>query len=494
MQSRIRWLFFFIAMLSIVSMAARVPLDSDMWWHIKAGETSLYDSKPLLTDTFSYTRAGSEWINHSWLSQIILFLLFDKLKFYGLTLYVVTLSVIPFALLFFLMDTHPFFKALFVIIGGAIVSPIWSPRPQLFTLLLLSLLIFLVSRFRKGQLKHLWGVPILFAVWGNLHGGYFTGILYLLFLFIGIIYERIIGDQPEPDIRRRDRHLLLVSAISIPALLINPNGLNILKIPFSTVGVNILRDFIDEWASPDFHQPLQLIFLLFFLAFVFLLATQKTRLSAEKILPVIGFAVLAFYAKRNIAPLIIVLLPEFACAFNTWFKSIGLPAQFSSLVEPAQYSLRMRDELPLIMRFTNYILVFLFGLVAAGKIVYVSYPTVVNSYLEQQTPLNAYQEAAKLPNNGNMLNEYGWGGYQVMAYPELPVFVDGRTDLFGDEVIGEWMQLMRAEGDYQDLLDQYDINTVLVKKDRALVRALQDAGWKTEYTDQMAAVLSRDGN
>ena len=31
-----------------------------------------------------------------------------------------------------------------------------------------------------------------------------------------------------------------------------------------------------------------------------------------------------------------------------------------------------------------------------------------------------------------MFNSYNWGGYLMFALPDMPVFVDGRTDLYGD--------------------------------------------------------------
>ena len=494
MQSRMRWLFFWIAILSVVLMAARVPLDTDMWWHIKAGEISLANHQPLMTDVFSYTRSGISWINHSWLAEIILALLYNGLGYYGLTLFVVVLAVIPFILLYFMMEGHPFLKAIFVIIGAALVSPVWSPRPQLFTLVGLAILVFMIDRYRKGRIKRLWAVPVLFAIWGNLHGGYFTGLLYLFFLLIGILYERLLHGKPEDDILLQNRHILLVTGISIPALLVNANGFNILKIPFSTVGVDILRNFIDEWASPDFHQPLLLIFLVVFLAFMFLLAANKEKFSADQLVPMFGFAVLAFYAKRNIAPFMIVMLPLFSHAFIIWLKETGLPPMFTGLIEPAQYNWSMRDDVPLFMKLTNGVLVFLFACVVAGKFVYVSYPAVVEAYLGQQIPVQAYSEAEQLPRSGHLLNEYGWGGYQLMMYPDMPVFVDGRTDLFGDEIIGQWMALIRAEGDYAVVLDRYDIDAVLLQPQRPLVRVLEDEGWHIKYQDNLAVLLSRPVN
>ena len=62
--------------LLIFIMAARTPVDSDLFWHLRAGENTFQQMAPTLVDDFSFTREGSNWVNHSWLSQVFLYFLF----------------------------------------------------------------------------------------------------------------------------------------------------------------------------------------------------------------------------------------------------------------------------------------------------------------------------------------------------------------------------------------------------------------------------------
>ena len=489
MQSRLRWLFFFITMLSIMLMAARVPLDTDMWWHVKAGQVSIENGAPLLHDTFSYTRNGMDWVNHSWLAEVILAFLYQRFGYYGLTLFVVLLSLATFSILYFLIEGHAFIKAILVILSGTFVSTVWSPRPQLFTLFFLSLLVFFVTRYFQGKIKHLWGVPFLFMLWGNLHGGYFTGILFLLMMLLGIFYDFFFITKEVSYTGAMAKHLLFVTVLSIPALLLNPNGFDILKIPFSTVGVDILRNFIDEWSSPDFHQPLQMGFLLLLFLFIFFINSTKEKFSARELFPVLGFGILAFYAKRNIAPFVLVMMPLFATVLNNWLETLRFSGFFADLMVPSVYDIRMKDDLPLVMRIINLFFVFVMGIIAAGKLVYVSYPSVVDTYLSQSTPVEAYEIYASMNTDGNLLNEYAWGGYQIAHYENMPVFVDGRTDLFGDEIIGQWISLVRASDGYAVLLNQYDIRAVLLQNDRPLLTSLIEQGWQEIYRDTKGVLL-----
>ncbi len=75
--------------------------------------------------------------------------------------------------------------------------------------------------------------------------------------------------------------------------------------------------------------------------------------------------------------------------------------------------------------------------------------------------------------------------------PEYPVFVDGRTDLFGDEIIGEWMSLMGADEGWEQKLDAWEINLVLVEPDRPLVKELQAKGWNLLYSDPGSVIYGR---
>lgn len=64
-----------VVFLLIFAMAARTPLDSDMWWHLRAG-SEILDGRWLSSDIFTFTRAGEHWTNAMWLSQVSMALVF----------------------------------------------------------------------------------------------------------------------------------------------------------------------------------------------------------------------------------------------------------------------------------------------------------------------------------------------------------------------------------------------------------------------------------
>ena len=44
-----------------------------------------------------------------------------------------------------------------------------------------------------------------------------------------------------------------------------------------------------------------------------------------------------------------------------------------------------------------------------------------------------------------LFNNYEWGGFLAWYLPEYPVSIDGRTDMYGDEVMVRYFKVMNAE-------------------------------------------------
>jgi hypothetical protein len=96
---------------------------------------------------------------------------------------------------------------------------------------------------------------------------------------------------------------------------------------------------------------------------------------------------------------------------------------------------------------------------------------------------------------GPMFNSYNWGGYLMFALPDYPVFVDGRTDLYGDTFLtDDYLKPATGDPSWRDVFQRYGINMVVVEKDSGLARALRnEPGWKLDYEDKMAAIFTRGG-
>lgn len=114
--------------------------------------------------------------------------------------------------------------------------------------------------------------------------------------------------------------------------------------------------------------------------------------------------------------------------------------------------------------------------------------------LEKESLIPSKDSIAWIQENqpaGNMLNSYNWGGYLQWALPETPVFVDGRTDLYGNEIVMQWYAVTIVAEGWQDVLDEWNIQWIILEKDWPAVQALPLAGWQVSYQDDTTTILER---
>ena len=238
--------------LLVFILLTRTPQDADMWWHLRAGQVMWQSKTILLHDVFSYTRAGQPWVNAFWISEIIFYLLFRSGGFFSLTLLVALSGAATFYLLFRSMQGNKFIDAFTIILAALTAAPIWSPRPQIFSFLILGFLDGWLNRLQENRKGSLWILIPVFAVWANIHGGWIWGFLLLVAYVVGTALNNLGRENRSASSNWRLPIQLLVWSLAAGlAVGLNPNGISIWRLPFDTASVSMQ---IQEWASPDFHQ------------------------------------------------------------------------------------------------------------------------------------------------------------------------------------------------------------------------------------------------
>ncbi|MCC6148288.1 MAG: hypothetical protein IT308_12065 [Anaerolineaceae bacterium] len=497
MRSSAERLFLVILFLLVFLMAARMPIDTDMWWHLRAGEATWQGGSPLLADPFSFTHPGEEWVNHSWLGQVLLYGAFRVLGYWGVSLLVALAAACSLTLLFLRGVSPAPFRAFLIIFGGIAMSPVWSPRPQVFSLLFLAITIIVLEIYQERGWRRMWLLPLLFMLWSNIHAGYSLGLIYLGCVVFGETLDQLLlGRERKAGSWAQILRLCGWTTICGLVVLFNPNGINVWLVQFNTVGVGALQQFVVEWASPDFHDLMQQPFLWILLLTIFSLGMSVVRPEGKLVVAVIIFAGLALMARRHIGPFVIVVLPAlerygWPLARTFWerleeiraFKKMpSLKDRESTLSQPET----MRGA-----KVINLLIVSLLAASAIIKLYIVAFPAYVNTTLKEYFPVDAVEILLESPLGGNLLNEYNWGGYLIWHSRNTPVFIDGRTDLYGDETIGEWADLIQAQGDWSKQLERYKINFVLLKPERLLAAHLGENGWRQLYADEQAVLFAR---
>lgn len=469
-----------VVLVLICIMAARTPLDSDLWWHLRAGEMSWTAKQPLRIDMTSYTRDGAGWINHSWLTQVILYLAYAVAGYLGLTLVVVVVVGLSMWFVWLCMEGRAILRAFLLIFGGVVASVVWSARPQIFSLVLMGCCGWILYRYKWRQKNALWALPLVFILWSNLHAGYPLGLMLIGLMVVGEILNHFVGNNEFPLLSYRAIIRLVVwGLVSTVALLVNPNFVETWFIPFKTVGVEALGGLVSEWQSPDFHQAFQQPFLLLLFG-VFIVLALSRRVDVTDLLSVSWFAALALVARRNFAPFALVAVPVLSRYLWRLIQNWHQPSwQF--------------DRAAKSYRYVNLAFVALLCFAAIVKLYAVSYPPLVEAYQRQLYPVGAVEWLAKEHPVGRLFNEYNWGGYLSWVLRDYPIFIDGRTDLYGDVIIRQWVEVISAGENWENLLDEWQIRLLLLSPERPLARVLEyHPEWQVGYRDSLCVVYVRN--
>jgi hypothetical protein len=470
--------------------AARTPVDTDLWWHLRAGEATWTEGQPLLHDPFSFTRLGQLWINHSWLSQVGMFLLFEWGGYLALGTAVALLAAGMMALVYFQQEGPALLRAFLLILGSAAAAVVWTPRPQTVSLFLFALTGYVLYLYKWRQRDMVWLLVPLFVVWSNLHGGYPLGLMAIGAVIVGEGLNHAVGNRgPEVLHWRQVRKLVLIGLLCAAAVAINPNGIGTWLIPFQTVGVTVLQNFVNEWASPDFHEFAQQPLLWLMFALLGAVGLSGRRIDGSDLAAVIVFGMLAFIARRNFGPFALVAVP--VLSRHLWVVIQHLRARVKAPAGDQEGEQKDTARVSRWKKVVNLTLVAFLALIGFGKLYFVTHPAFVEAHLRTTYPAEAVAWMQAQGLDGNLFSEYGWGGYLVWNLRTNPVFVDGRTDLFGDEIVGEWITVVQAGEGWAAILEQRQVDLVLLDPARPVTSLLSENGWEELYWDGQAVLFRR---
>lgn len=447
----------------------------------------------LRVDLFSHTRFEHPWTNVNWLSQIILYLLYAGFGLWGLAFYTALLATVGLVLIYLQLEGDPMLKAFIIVLAAAASAVFWSPRPHMMSFLLSSVVLYLLWLYRKRGVDRLWLIPPVIAVWGNLHGGYALGFILLILTMLGEgvrwLMDRVLpdasrleSDAPDsPSGLQSVRRIAVVGLVSALALSINPFGPALLIFPFRTVGIGVLRDFIQEWASPNFHQRETWPFLWIMLATLGTTALSPKRLGWTDLVLVAGMFYSALLAGRNIPIAAIVAAPVLSEHADAWLQARGYRLQWKRIPSTG-------GAIAL-----NWLLLLLLLAAGAAKIAYTLSPSTLDESTRKLLPTAAVAYLEKEQPPRPIFNSYNWGGYLMWEARDYPVYVDGRTDLYDDELLRVYLHIVFVQNGWQEKLAEGGINTVLIEPNSALAEALRlSDGWSEVYEDHQAAIFVRD--
>ena len=486
-----RRLLVVVFMLIIFASAARPVKDPDFYWHLKTGQY-LVETRTIPTvDMFSWSKFGSEWVTHEWLSEVIMYSVFRGLGYGGLILLFSAIITVSFALVYRRaaeVAKHPYVAGLVLLLGAAATMPTWGVRPQMFSMLFASVFVCMLGDYyRERRTKVIWWLVPLMILWVNIHAGFAMGLALIFLTIAGLVADAVVlQEQNIAHTWRRIRTLLLLLVACGAAVSINPSGMRMYSYPFETLTSRAMMQYIQEWRSPNFHEPMFQALALFFLVTLAALALSRKRVRPGQLVLLLVTAFATLRSSRNVPFFVLIAIPIIAESLWSW----AIDQRWGSLLTTKETLQFGRTSLVKLVLNVTLLLLTPLTIIALQ---------VGNSVTNQPlTEARSYPAAAadfivneKLPQP--IFNEYVWGGYLIWRlYPEYRVSMDGRADVYGDELIEEFLSVHDGEPKWRESLDKRGIRTVLVQPDVPLASLLRvDAGWQKVFEDQSSIIFVR---
>jgi hypothetical protein len=465
--------------------------DGDPGRHIRVGRFILENVDIPRVDIFSHTMRGREFIPFEWLSEVIFAGAHALAGMAGVAILTAVLFAASVGLVYLTIHRAGVPSPVafgFGFLGLVLLSVHLHPRPHMFTTLLVAVFnLVLLEVQGGGARKALLLLPPLMAAWVNLHGGFLVG-----FILLGVF----VADSAIRWIRRpdagADRSLLiwllgtLVACLAVS--LLNPAGWELWPHTTGYLRETYLVDFTQEYKSPDFHDALLKSFLLTLMAGTFVLGLLRSRIDLLGLSLWVLFAAFALHSTRNIPLFAVVCVPWLA----SW--TCELLGQDAGSSGPAAGFWRWTASMQRVDEMIHGWPFALAGFLVLTQVALRPDTRARFAFSRDVFPVAAVtqlQESGFVP-PGPVYNEFIWGGYLLYAWPEIPVYIDGQTDFYGEDLTREYRDIRFIQPGWRERLQERGVRWVMVPPEAPLAGALEFLpDWKLLYADATAVVWLR---
>ena len=417
---------------------------------------------PSHTDiSFKQVENPLEWITHSWISDVIIYLS-NLLHPYGPAMMLILVLLFSLVMLYHLLKMTSENNTGNVLIIAAIsllAGTFWKLHPLVLSLPLLLAVISSYFSWKKGDHKVIRNTPFLLLIFANMAGGYVLIPVSILLAFMiseGVLSLRV-GWHKAPITKNSSiQSLYGWFSLAIIATLLNPLGHKIYVYAWTGWWYFFQRNLLSNLADTlyatntsyfrDAPSPfLYTLFLGYLLIILFglFVSLNRIRHSLRTSLPVLAllpFVMMGYFWIRLIPFSVFITAPVFA-----WLVSY--------------YS-----GLPTVLKMRMYLLIpiFMVGTVCSAGVFL--FPPQIISF----TPPTKQAEFIRTSHlSGNVLSPASLSGYMFYSLYPHKGYIDMQDDLYDEnELIGMFSPATSLPTDYiEKILEQNNIRVVIASKD-----------------------------
>ena len=514
-----------LAAAGCIYLALTPATDPDFGWHVANGRNQWNGILLGGHDIYSWTVHGATWVAHEWVTDVAMAFLNDTFGPMAASLAsaAVVLGALALTALRLRRSGHgPLTIAVTVALVCRVAAVSIGVRPQMLELLYLSAWLLALDGWLAGRLAR---APLtafavaLMLLWANTHGSFLLGPAATLALAGALLLVR-------------DRRAIMAAGLALfmaAVPLLNPWGPALYGFATQSLSSSVTQRLVQEWQAPDL---LSLPFAAFTVELALLAAgaalaaarwvrrgvpagkgvraepegmegtvrrgepdeTARRAGSLGAMLLTLPVIVFALHSGRFVMLVGICAAPLLAWTVRALGVSVGARAGRLHWRAPAGGDAQRagRERVNLAVGVVGALGLCVAGLAhvappAQEAAAVGTYPIALLPALDRAVASAGGREEARL------LNDYAWGGFLLEWRPGLPVFVDGRSEVYGDQFLAEAATLYDVAPGWQAELRAYRPRVALLGTTSALARALEGQGWRITAGDRLAVVLVAPG-
>lgn len=469
----------FLAGIGVIALRLKYCiLDYDIWWHLKVGDWIMQNFALPHTGILSRTASDRPWVAYSWGYEVLLSRAYAWFGLMGIAIFGVAMTVgVAFTLYWMLRRLCGRFWLAVTLTAIVCSAYLFNgmPRPVFFSQMFYCIVLALLFEAqRTGRVQLLYWLPLVFLFWANLHIQFIYG-LFAVGLFAGVQFAqrplRSLGFE--------------IENLSFPALPEKPLAAIFALCALATI------------LGPNFYHPYVVVLTYAKATFAYAIISELQPLTfrgyshfAELFLAAAGFYAVGWRKKLDLFKLILLIVASMV-AFRTmrdaWFICFSAAACIADF--PAPEAARDRTESwPEIAGVTAAAVLLLILSAPATRFNTREFDRAISA----DYPVNAVNFLRRVPFRGPLYNNLNWGGFLMWYLPNLPVAVDGRNDLYGDDLDRLFYASESAFPSYRT--DPYldEAGVVVLDSQLPLAKVLTiDPRFQLVYQDQVATVFAR---
>ena len=477
---------------SVGTLAPRLLWDADIGWHIRDGQNILATHSIPHVDTFSATMSGRPWYAWEWMYDAAIGWIYNASGLNGVVFVSALVIALTLALVFRFSllrgGSLPVTIVLFVLCAMA-SSIHFLARPHVVGWLLALIWFWILDTNAKNpaSIRRLLWLPVLMLLWANLHGGFVLGFVLLgIYVLADILtFVKCRELEQRRTSRRRAAMLMAVGLASFVASLVNPYGFRLHIHVYQYLTDRFLMQHINEFQRPDIHgAPAQAFLVITALTLVGIIAVCGRMRWANWLLILFSIGS-GLYAARNL-PFASMLLTMLAAPL----LSRATTPKPGWLVRMNRWQV---TELSARFPFWPMFAVVLGAVICLHQGRVFGRQVINANFDAGRFPVQAVDTLQRQGIREPIFSLDAWGGYFIYRlYPENKVFVDDRHDFYGDEYIREYLKVIHLESGWEEVLDGWGVNLIVMPSKAKLSEALRrSTGWKAVSEDSTAMIFHR---